>query len=66
MHDQIAGAAAGVGAAAREAAVLTPVLQRTLAQAVRDIDAAVRDAHARRYQYAPPPPPPEDEPGWRP
>ncbi|MDB5693662.1 MAG: hypothetical protein JWO81_2725 [Alphaproteobacteria bacterium] len=66
MHDEIAGTSAGVGAAAREAAALTPVLQRSLAQAMRDIDAAVRDARARRYEYAPPPPPREQEPGWRP
>jgi hypothetical protein len=62
LHDQIAATSAGVGAAAREAAALTPVLQQTLAHAMREIDAAVRDAHARRYDYAPPPP---EEPGWR-
>ncbi len=55
MHAEIAGTSAGLGVAARQAAAAAPILLQTLAQARRQINAAVRDAEARSYGDAPPP-----------
>jgi hypothetical protein len=66
MHSEIAATSAGLGAAARDAAVIAPLARQALARAMRDIDLAARSARAR-YGEVPPPPPPgyyEDEPGY--
>jgi hypothetical protein len=63
MHREIAGTTAGLEVAERQAAAAAPILLETLAQARRQIRAAVRDAEARSYGDVPPPPP---EPGDRP
>jgi hypothetical protein len=65
MHEEIDVTTAGLGAAARDAAVMAPLVRQALHRVTRDIDAATRDARARYYDDAPPPPPPsEDGPGW--
>jgi hypothetical protein len=61
MHREIAATSAGLGAAARDAAVMAPALRQALTQLTRDIDAAAREARSR---YAPPPPPPAED-DWR-
>jgi hypothetical protein len=55
MHAEIEGTSAGLGVAARQAAAAAPILLQTLAQARRQINAAVRDAEAHAYGDAPPP-----------
>ena len=65
MHRDIDATSAGLGAAARDAAVMAPLVRQALARTMRDIDAATRAARARHGDLPPPPPPRyEDEPGW--
>ena len=66
MHRDIDSTSAGLGAAARDAAVMAPLVRQALTRTMRDIDAASRAARARYGDVPPPPPPPryEDEPGW--
>jgi len=47
MHEDIAATSAGLGVAAREAAVMAPILRQTIAQAVRQIEAAAAEARAQ-------------------
>jgi hypothetical protein len=61
MHEEIDVTTAGLGAAARDAAVMAPLVRQALRQVTRDIDAATRDARTRYYDGAPPPPPPPEE-----
>ena len=64
MHRDIAATSAGLGAAARDAAVIAPIARQALARAMRDIDMAARAA-GQRYSDVPLPPPRyEDEPGY--
>jgi hypothetical protein len=62
MHEEIDATSAGLGAAARDAAVMAPLVRQALRQVTRDIDAATRDARARYYDGAPPPPETSDRP----
>jgi hypothetical protein len=62
MHEEIDVTTAGLGAAARDAAVMAPVARQTLRRVMRDIDAATRDARARYYDGPPPPPETSDRP----
>ena len=66
MHRDIAATSAGLGAAARDAAVIAPLARQALARAMRDIDMAARAAGQRYGDVPPPPPPPryEDDPGY--
>jgi hypothetical protein len=48
MHDEIADATAGLGAATREVAILTPVLRDTLLDATLRMEAAIRESRLRR------------------
>ena len=67
MHAEIDATSAGLGAAARDAAVMAPLVRQALARTMRDIDAAAREARARSGDLPPPPPPRrgyDDEPGW--
>jgi hypothetical protein len=48
MHDEIADTTAGLGAATREVAILTPVLRDTLLDASRRMEAAIRESRLRR------------------
>jgi hypothetical protein len=56
MHRDIDATSAGLGAAARDAAVMAPLVRQALARTMRDIDAAAREARSR-YGDVPPPPP---------
>ncbi|MFL6858964.1 MAG: hypothetical protein ACJ8DZ_12935 [Allosphingosinicella sp.] len=51
MHGEIAGAAAGLGAATRELAILAPMLRDSFLDATRRMDAAMRDSRPRRERY---------------
>jgi hypothetical protein len=64
MHRDIDATTAGLGAAARDAAVMAPLVRQALARTLRDIDAAAREARARHGDIPPPPPRYEDGPGW--
>ena len=64
MHRDIAATSAGLGAAARDAAVIAPIARQALARAMRDIDMAARAAGQRYGDVPPPPPRYEDEPGY--
>lgn len=48
LHDEIADTTAGLGAATREVAILTPVLRDTLLDASRRMEAAIRESRLRR------------------
>jgi hypothetical protein len=63
MHRDIDATTAGLGAAARDAAVMAPLVRQALARTMRDIDAAAREARARHGDL-PPPPRYEDERGY--
>jgi hypothetical protein len=58
MHEEIAGTSAGLEAALREAALLAPLVRRTIAEAARGIDEAARQARTA----APPQPYSGDDP----
>jgi hypothetical protein len=47
MHAEIADTTAGLGAASREVAILTPVLRDTLFDAGRRVEAAIRESRMR-------------------
>ena len=48
MHDEIADTTAGLGAATREVAILTPVFRDTLLDATLRMEAAIRESRLRR------------------
>jgi hypothetical protein len=64
MHRDIEATSAGLGAAARDAAVMAPLVRQALARTMRDIDAAAREARARHGDL--PPPPGYYDDGYRP
>jgi hypothetical protein len=51
MRDSIYAATAGIGAVIEQIAVLTPVLRRTIEDAERRMDAAMRDRRVRPRDY---------------
>jgi hypothetical protein len=53
MHEDIAATSAGLGAAARDAAILAPVVRHAFAEAARQIEAAAAQARVRSRPPAP-------------
>jgi len=47
MHEDVAATSAGLRVAAREAAVMAPIVRQTITQAVRQIEAAAAQARAQ-------------------
>jgi hypothetical protein len=53
MHEDIAATSAGLGAAARDAAILAPVVRHAFAEAARQIETAAAEARAQSRRPAP-------------
>ena len=51
LHDEVDRTTARLGAVTREVAVLAPALRRSIEDATRRIEDAVRSSDARRYPY---------------
>jgi hypothetical protein len=50
LHDEIRATTTGLGAVTEEVAIVTPMLRRSIEDAARRLDAAMRDRDYRRYR----------------